>query len=282
MCVIAIKKQGVSLPHATMKDMFAANSDGCGFAVVLKDKTIIKKGLMTVKDLSDALKPYKHDLVVVHFRFATHGLKSKQMTHPFVVSPVVLESFALSLTTTKPVLIHNGIISGFGNAEISDTLDFTTRVLSTMPTTGHMIDLLTATGSKYVLIANGVAHTIGRFEDDSALSVSNTYYKRTYQYALGYKGYNFNSKNIAKSDLDETMYDYDCEPIEDDEPNISATQLRQYLEYFQPEEILEYLELGKEGIELMDRAIEECISVNLDDDYTGRKASLLKGDPDAD
>jgi predicted glutamine amidotransferase len=60
----------------------------------------------------------KHVTALLHFRIATHGTISEDNTHPFPVFQSQL------------VMAHNGILTGFGGKDKSDTLDFVDTVIS--------------------------------------------------------------------------------------------------------------------------------------------------------
>lgn len=75
------------------------------------------------------------------------------------------------------IVMHNGIISGFGNKKISDTAHFVTAVLSRLPQEPEIVkQVLLATGSKFLLIQKNKLYFIGQFQAFKGLQVSNTYF----------------------------------------------------------------------------------------------------------
>ena len=107
MCVIAIIEK--DLPTLkTLKAMADANRDGIGLAYAKGGKAHFIKGI-GVKELH-AMLPRLPKPIVVHFRMATVGGKSKQLCHPFPIEPQV----SLKLHGTAPsVFFHNGHISNW-------------------------------------------------------------------------------------------------------------------------------------------------------------------------
>ena len=117
MCVIIIKPEGCTIGEEVLRDAWMANPHGMGFAVWEGDRWIVKKGFMKLAGALKAIQP--HDVsekrLVVHFRFATHGGRSPELTHPFDIQ--------LS-DNTKAYLFHNGVLSVEPTAEESDTSQF--------------------------------------------------------------------------------------------------------------------------------------------------------------
>ena len=100
MCVIIVKKKGVSTPSKELlKACHLANPDGMGFAT---SSGYMWKGL----HFGDFLKQLSHidimDDVIFHFRWATHGSISKKNCHPFKAT----------LNDGNEVFFaHNGVLS---------------------------------------------------------------------------------------------------------------------------------------------------------------------------
>jgi len=125
MCIIAVKKEGVDMPtNQIIKKMFSSNSDGAGFMVKRKRSNTISlhKGLMTLEEFSEALSNAKikqSDIVVMHFRIATVGGKSQQLTHPFIcdLNPDVIN--VLETKTSSPCLVHNGTINSLKGSDLN-------------------------------------------------------------------------------------------------------------------------------------------------------------------
>jgi len=120
MCVIIWAPNG-AIPQKHVLAAMQRHRDGWGFSVAAPNQ-----GVRTYRsvDRDDFLAAWKNRVrgpVVLHARWATHGMVCRDNCHPFRVRGHAL------------VMAHNGIISGFGSASKSDTLDFIERVLEPMP-----------------------------------------------------------------------------------------------------------------------------------------------------
>ena len=84
MCVILIKRPGVSMPPwNVLERCFRANPDGAGLAYSANGVVTYHKGLMTldaVSDALDALPDVTEKTLILHFRWATHGGYSDALT----------------------------------------------------------------------------------------------------------------------------------------------------------------------------------------------------------
>lgn len=91
--------------------------------------------------------------IVAHFRFATHGAKSIANCHPWPVDK-------------GSMLYHNGVISGFGSEELSDSGEFAS-VLGTLKPERRLAicEAVADSGQKFALFHGGEWHLIGRFEE---------------------------------------------------------------------------------------------------------------------
>jgi len=116
MCIAIAKPEGVDLFDNVLKNCFENNSDGAGFAYVDGDKIKIRKGFFTLKDFKEAYEDHKSKQLLLHFRIRTHGDVNVHNCHPFFVTPTL-------------AMIHNGVITGFGSASKSDTLDFIEKII---------------------------------------------------------------------------------------------------------------------------------------------------------
>jgi len=186
MCVIAIKDKNTRISYKTVKSMYETNPDGAGIAILKENKTIILKGYMSLDLLWKDLKSLQNEDLIIHFRLATHGDCIEEFTHPFVVSSDIIECTSVSIETDKRVLVHNGIISNFGSKELSDTVDFTTRILSKIESIEDSIKILELTGSKFVLIDNLAKdfHLVGDFHNYKGLLVSNLYFTNSFNHRI--------------------------------------------------------------------------------------------------
>lgn len=97
MCIIAIKPAGVKISNTKLFNMWMNNPHGAGFMYAKDGKLVTVKGLMTFPDLLTAYQSVQDEKVVLHYRWRTHGLISKRLTHPFMVNDNI-------------GMVHNGVI----------------------------------------------------------------------------------------------------------------------------------------------------------------------------
>lgn len=109
MCQILFSREK-NPPAEALKFGNSMNKDGFGFAFVAGGKVKWEKGFLS-QDLTDEMIQKYMDLPfpkAIHFRLATHGGTSKELTHPFPIKrgvPLALGGEAES------VLFHNGVWS---------------------------------------------------------------------------------------------------------------------------------------------------------------------------
>ena len=118
MCIAIVKQLDKTISEDRLRTCCNNTKDGCGFAYI-KDNAIIIKKFM---EFEAFYKEYKlvetTSPMLIHFRIATHGKVELDNCHPFKLN-------------NRMVLIHNGIISGYGDKEKkSDTRDYIDKVLS--------------------------------------------------------------------------------------------------------------------------------------------------------
>lgn len=178
MCVIAYKAPDVKIKEETARDMFKDNSDGAGFCVVHGAKISVYKGYFKFKDLWHDLEQVQDLAVAMHFRKATHGVTNDKMCHPFIVDANEEIATQIEVVTDKPVLFHNGILSHYGDKEISDTLDFVMSTLAPIPDEASRLKLLVSLFGKFLYIEDGQPWYCGVFEEHEGLRVSNTFFVR--------------------------------------------------------------------------------------------------------
>lgn len=211
MCIAVFKPMGEAFPTKNQfKTMFANNPDGCGFMYADGSKVNIKKGFMSFNSFWKAFAPYRErvDLAFAfHFRIATHGGVSRQMTQPFPYTDRLGE--LKRLDTRAPLgIAHNGIIPiTYDAKKISDTALFIKKYLTRIVRTPYNIkqvdlDIIDACiDSKMILLQpNGNAYLIGKFINDNGVYYSNA------SYIVG--SYYTTKPNKAKPYLYDT-YDYD-------------------------------------------------------------------------
>ena len=137
MCIAVNKQQGVILDEAVLQRCYEANSDGAGFAYADNGKVVIEKGFFSFGEFKEAFTPHQDKQAIVHFRIKTHGAVSKDNCHPFRVSDDV-------------AFIHNGIISGHGSADMSDTVEFNEEIIKPLYSMYGWDGLKTATIKKMI------------------------------------------------------------------------------------------------------------------------------------
>lgn len=171
MCVIVIKPKNIKIDYRDLSAMWHHNPDGAGLAYYDRGKIIVQKGFMKLNDLYMTLEKLDNKKVVLHLRYATHGMINKQQTHPFSIVDNVRG--AKSANDVQAALFHNGIVSQFGTNKISDTIDFVVRVMSGIPKVGTRLKVLRLIGSKWALLQNGKVYLVGEFENYQSLQCSN-------------------------------------------------------------------------------------------------------------
>ena len=171
MCVIIVKPKNVEIKYPDLWAAWSYNPDGAGLAYYDRGKIIVQKGFMEIDDFWNVLKKLKNKKVVLHLRYATHGKVNKHQTHPFAIVDSV--NGAKSATDIQAALFHNGIVSNFGNDQISDTIDFTVKVLAEISKLSTRLKVLRLVGSKWALLQNGKVHLVGKFEKYRGLKCSN-------------------------------------------------------------------------------------------------------------
>lgn len=117
MCIAILKPKGVPISKETLETCCKTNPDGMGFAYIDGNKMYIKKYMKFEDFYPDFEKVQDKSTMLIHFRIATHGKVEVNNCHPFWLNK-------------RMALVHNGIISGYGNKESkSDTRDFIDRVI---------------------------------------------------------------------------------------------------------------------------------------------------------
>ena len=173
MCVIVIKKENQTIPPQALARMFAKNPDGGGIAWFNGDRSInIRKGLMTLAEIHDVLEnEVSNAPAVVHFRIATSGGVTPEMTHPFIVAGRVKKCVALEPVTTKaPVIFHNGVISDYVYGDYSDTCNFVSHLLSSVGSQWAMRRVCgLVSGSRFAFLSpeTGKIYEVGSWLDVS-------------------------------------------------------------------------------------------------------------------
>lgn len=199
MCVIAVSEKGIRQPtEKELSLMWKGNPDGGGYMCIRNGKVMIHKGFLEWKDFIRSVRSEKFtpdDPVVYHFRIATQGGINAEMTHPFPLSNDIHHMSALDVSCEIGVA-HNGIIpltADKNNKDFSDTALFVTQYLSALVRSPfdllnpHILTMIERLGnSKFALMDRyGNITTIGKFETENGILVSNRYYLIMEQFRKG-------------------------------------------------------------------------------------------------
>lgn len=144
MCIAIVKPAGANIPNEiTLSNCFSNNPHGAGFMFIRNNQLHIKKGFMTFDSFYDAFCAEQftnNDVLFIHFRIATHGLRDGGNTHPFPVTDKINILRKQDLSFSGYGLIHNGILS-FPNRDfckydesmvISDTMLFSLKLFDSI------------------------------------------------------------------------------------------------------------------------------------------------------
>lgn len=105
--------------ESELKNSGKNNPDGFGLAYTDGKKLRIYKTMKLntfVNKYKEIRAKYPKSYILLHTRFATHGKTNIDNTHPFKVNKDIC-------------MAHNGVFSGFGSSDNSDTLDFIKTIL---------------------------------------------------------------------------------------------------------------------------------------------------------
>jgi predicted glutamine amidotransferase len=216
MCVIAVKYKNVELPKEEhLRACEYRNKDGIGVALLRADATeiMIKKDFVDIevfiKWFYETVK--KEDICIIHYRFATHGLKDVGNRHPF---PVTQNKELLR----KPELVcqmavaHNGVLDYEHHPKYSDTQKFVLDILAdetiknnlANPKIRKLINNFVASDRLVVLQADGTMYFWGEWVKEGEIYYSNSSYKDTKIEYLGFaSGFNkFADNKETKSFMD--------------------------------------------------------------------------------
>jgi len=198
MCVIFVCRSRLPTEEE-LRQAWVRNSDGAGVAWWDGKKVRWQKGLMRLSDVLELL-PHLNLPCVLHFRAATHGGVTPELTHPFIVS--VQRPFSLALSGTlkrgEQLLFHNGVEN--------NAMSYLVQLLALKGQrldTAHMSDsraiallvsmvgtvALSLFNSKFALLNwEGDIEVRGHFYEENGLLVS-SHYKWDYRQTYGYGQY---------------------------------------------------------------------------------------------
>ncbi|MEM1967749.1 MAG: hypothetical protein QXO86_07775 [Nitrososphaerota archaeon] len=199
--MIAFVKPDVVLKEDHARKMWEANSHGSGFAYYEAGQWQFVKGFMALEELLKALKEKgllgekDHPPFAIHFRVATHGGITPELTHPFEVG----------IKEGRAVLFHNGTLSLPVETGLSDTAQFA-KFLTELGLSKEQLKLLLKEGGILEEVRNKSRlcvlfpeeeepFLVGRWMEIDRLMVSNetwVYPRISYSHKSGYSyGYGY-------------------------------------------------------------------------------------------
>jgi predicted glutamine amidotransferase len=194
MCIAILNIDTTPIAESALYNSWIYNDDGAGLMWAHDGKLFTQKfpNDFTQESFDAFYKRYLEvrsltDLPIgLHFRIATHGMSTEYL-HPFNISDNV-------------AIMHNGIISGFGTREVSDTAEFA-QVLSMLPfdmtesvaglTSNFAVEVLITNalgfGNKVIALDNEGEYFI--FNEDQGHWYGNNWYSNdSYKSAKRYYG----------------------------------------------------------------------------------------------
>lgn len=198
MCLAIYKPSGKVIPKQNLKNGYRSNPHGAGFSYVDPSRGLVtEKGFFSFRSFWKAFKEVQDKQAVIHFRWATHGVRNDENCHPFEVHK-------------EMVMVHNGIINipCDLNAKRSDTWHFVERYAkpfeAALPGALHSNDALKkligeyVTGSKLVFLSADGRHTI--IHEDAGIWDDGVWYSN-----YGYEPWS-NSRWFSDDDYAEDFY----------------------------------------------------------------------------
>lgn len=199
MCIIASKERGVDLPRDEyMLECAKTNRDGVGIMYVKdgKNEVLVKKDFIDTEAFIRwmHLNIAKEDVAVIHFRYATHGLKDVGNRHPFPVTKnkVLLRQAEL---VCQVACVHNGVLTEHGTStKYSDTQKFVLDILAEDSIKNNIDSEVIRTlianyiGSDKLVILNdkGTLYYFGDFNEHEGIKYSNNGWRPTFYSSIGY------------------------------------------------------------------------------------------------
>ena len=219
MCLIVLKPKGAnnSFTKEKFDNALIANPHGIGIAYSEGGKLIIEK-FAQPQDIADKIyeKIANKDAFLIHFRYATHGVKDEVNVHPFII-------------TDNLCVAHNGVIRNYKeiNKDWSDTKNYVEGVLKPYiqehgqetfksPEFIKMVEEQIGYGSKMVFVDNNMNYSIANEKAGSWIDgcwYSNTYsiedYTKKRQAAADKKAWASSYNDKKYDNLDDYDFDYD-------------------------------------------------------------------------
>jgi len=148
MCLAIYKPKNKEVSKSRLQNAFRRNPHGAGFAYAKDGQVVIRKGFFSFAKFWKAYKRIKGTrAMLIHFRWATHGEKTKENCHPFKIN-------------AHTAMIHNGVIDRvLVENEGSDTSNFVDRILSPI-VNSHPSFIYTPHGRKIINLAIGESKVV--------------------------------------------------------------------------------------------------------------------------
>ena len=229
MCIIAVALER-KLTYEEIKTCFANNRDGAGIAWSGNGKNFLRKGFMDVDEFIEFYRRVDALPHVVHFRKATSGGVSPELTHPFVVD--LRAPLDTSWSGRKPVVFHNGVIRGWEELFLRFIPDIVrelrrSRKGSHLPS-GPWSDTRAAAvmaayageevfsflGGKFAVLDRGRVRTYGEFVRENGVLFSNTSYKNVRRHTREEYPYSWVPKKALGGATSEVLLP-DDDPVEE-------------------------------------------------------------------
>lgn len=197
MCVISIKTaEQRKWTRGELAEMMNHNPDGSGFMYLdRKSKSVkIEKGFFSAEKAFNYLKKLPDDApIIFHARIATHGAKCQGLCHPFPLYAVNPDTYLAPADMVKSRLscsvglAHNGVLSLYPEASLSDTATFALFVnrhfsVEQLP---YLWEVLQGSnmvnGSRLVTLdSNGEIRKLGQWQEADGFFYSNLYFKHSW------------------------------------------------------------------------------------------------------
>lgn len=202
MCVIAIKPEKITVDIADVRQCWDINPDGAGIMFTSPNGVRIVRGFANPDVLSQTLDNLKNQQVVVHYRLRTHGKIDTDNCHPFPIKTITATPNRKGITARLGI-VHNGIISGWGDEERSDTRQLVEDVLERIEDPDSIWKVLQSLQgyNKFAMLAPDTLYTVGAFDNHGECKYSNLYWRRTWghQGTLNYPS--INNRSSVPSDV---------------------------------------------------------------------------------
>lgn len=246
MCQVIRKPGDFEIPFDKLKSSCLVNPDGFGIMGNDRGKLVFKTHFSGDNDpehVAKVLEEYKSlDEIFLHLRFRTKGKTDALSCHPFKI---------YSDGGRQLMLMHNGTLSGYGNEDTVDSLDFGLKLVGPLyermlsycddplgdPLFQEIVKKYTGVSSKIVLLDNKGDHIVNYdqgeeiTEKDTGLIwwVSNTYsfdryhreptttYSRT-TYSPPARTYSFHSNKKVeekKEEKEEPKFEFPRQEVRD-------------------------------------------------------------------